>query len=83
MTNQVELLTNTVSVTTHITPQVVAYDFKQWAGVIGTIATTIYTAGHIIYSNVVREGGLRKIWSNFMGPKQVQEEAPKQENKQV
>jgi hypothetical protein len=63
MTNEIqELLTNTVSVTTHVTPQAVAYDFKQWAGVIGMICTSVYAAFHLAFPKVqafidTRDGG--------------------------
>ena len=57
-----EILTNTVSVSSHITPQAVAYDFKQWAGVIGMICTSIYAAFHLVFPKVQafldeRDGG--------------------------
>ena len=57
-----EVLTNTVSVTTHLTPQAVAYSFKEWAGVIGLIATSLYTAFHVAFPKVQdfidsRDGG--------------------------
>ena len=70
MTNDIqEVLTNTVSVSTHITPQQAAYTFKEWAGVLGMILTSIYTAGHVVFVSVTHYGGLRKMWSNFLGPK--------------
>ena len=45
MTNEIESLTNVVSVVTqsHITPQTVAYDFKQWAGVVAMIYASLST----------------------------------------
>ena len=72
MTNEIESVTNVVNVVTqsHITPQAVAYDFKQWAGVISTIATSLYAGLHICYVMITKSGGLRNIWQNILGPKQ-------------
>ena len=46
-----------------MTPQAVAYDFKQWAGVIGMVCTSIYAAFHIAFPKVqafidTRDGGV-------------------------
>ena len=63
MTNEIaEILTNTVSIATHISPEKVAYDFKQWMGVIGLIYTALYTAFHVAFPKVQsfidsRDGG--------------------------
>ena len=62
MTNQIELFTNTVSVSTHLTPQQASWEFKQWAGVIGMICTSIYAAIHLVLPKVqafvdARDGG--------------------------
>ena len=65
-TNIVEQSTRTI---TEINPHAITYTFKEWAGVVGVIATTIYTGGHVVYMFVVSHGGLSKIWSDFLGPK--------------
>ena len=71
MTNEIqqvaETLTNTVSVTTHMTPQAAAYTFKEWAGVIGMIVASVYSSCHAVFVVVVHYGGLRKMRSDFIG----------------
>ena len=66
MTNIVEQATNTLSVVTHsnlsITPQAVAYNFKEWMGVISSIASSVYVAFHVVFPRVqgfldTRDGG--------------------------
>lgn len=78
MTNQIESVTNVVNVVTqsHITPQSVAYDFKEWMGVIGMIAASIYSAIHLVLPKVQafcdgRDGGLiqRMFCAIFGKPK--------------
>jgi hypothetical protein len=69
MTNTVEQITNVVSVTTHLTPQQAAYTFKEWAGVLGMIFTSLYTSGHVVFVSVTHYGGLRKMGNDFWGPK--------------
>ena len=61
--------TNAAPVEPHVklTPQVAAYTFKEWVGVITAICTTIYAAGHSVFLVVVHYGGLRKMWADFMG----------------
>lgn len=64
-----EVLTNTVSVTTHITPQAVAYDFKQWAGVVAMIASGLHTAIILVSKFLdARYGGwLKWAFNGFFG----------------
>jgi hypothetical protein len=66
MTNTVETATNTINVVTQshlsVTPQAVAYSFKEWMGVISMIGTSIYTAFHLVFPKVqafmdTRDGG--------------------------
>ena len=78
----VETITNAVPVITHLTPQAVAYDFKQWLGVI----TAIYLGteklialawppiraeilGVIAY--VEKQEGLRGIGRKIIGAKKT------------
>ena len=90
MTNEVELLTNTVSVTTHLTPQAVAYDFKQWAGVIGMICMSVYAAFHMVFPKVqvfidARDGGaLQAMFYKMFGkPKVISPSIPVENKEKV
>lgn len=54
MTNEViEVITNGVT-RVYTLPQQVAWDYKQWAGVVGSIAASLYTAFHVAFPIVQR-----------------------------
>jgi hypothetical protein len=66
MTNAVEIATNTVNVVTSsrlsITPVQLAYNFKEWAGVVSMIVTSVFSAFHLFFPRVqgfldTRDGG--------------------------
>lgn len=96
ITNEVaQVTTNAIEIVTssRITPQAVAYDFKQWAGVISMICASIYSAVHLVVPRAqaffdTREGGWLQwmFYGMFGKPKSISQDKPedkKQENKTV
>lgn len=71
MTN--EIAANAPMMLTHIDPHAAAYTFKEWFGVISMICAAIYSAAHAAFLIIVHYGGLRKMWADFIGPKQTTE----------
>ena len=64
-TNIIEQTSRTI---TEINPNVVAYSFKEWAGVIGMICTTASAAATHVYLLLKHAGGLRGIKVGILGP---------------
>lgn len=50
-----------------ITPQLAAYTFKEWFGVISSILTAIYTMASLAYIHIKHAGGYRQIIADVSG----------------